>query len=404
MRRVGWLLSLLAVLACSAEPRVTTPAPTESAPGEARVTAVRTVSASPDATVASSNVVPDVPDPDWLTYQHDPGRSGQAGTAIDAAKTKLVWESDELDGDAYAQVLISADRVFAVTENNTVYALAFASGKMLWTQHLGDPVPRSSLPCGNIDPTGMTGTPTIDPAAELLYVVDYLSQPPHHELAALELFGGVVRFHQPIDPIDANPLPLQQRAALTLSNGVVYVPFGGLLGDCGDYHGWVVSAGATNGFRRGVYQVQSHRAGAIWAAPALDAAGDLYVATGNTDSTTDFDQSNSVLRLSSNLQLLDLFAPGDWADLNRRDADLGSSGPVHGPLFNSGAPTLTEDAVWTVDNDTTSLYALSRTDGHVLFRGPAGQASNPPHFLTPAAAGGRIFHSRGRTIVAYGSS
>jgi outer membrane protein assembly factor BamB len=75
----------------------------------------------------------------------------------------------------------------------------------------------------------------------------------------------------------------------------------------------------------------------------------------------------------------------------------------HGPQFNSGAPTVTENAIWTIDDGTTSLYALNPQTGDVLFRAPAGQPTSPPHFLTPAAAGGRIFHSRGRTIVAYGA-
>jgi hypothetical protein len=75
-----------------------------------------------------------------------------------------------------------------------------------------------------------------------------------------------------------------------------------------------------------------------------------------------------------------------------------------GPKFSAGAPILTEDAVWTIDDGTASLYALSRQDGSVLFRAPAGQGTNPPHFLSPSAAGGRVFHSRGSTVVAYSAN
>jgi streptogramin lyase len=74
-----------------------------------------------------------------------------------------------------------------------------------------------------------------------------------------------------------------------------------------------------------------------------------------------------------------------------------------GPQFNAGAPLITDDAIWTLDDGSTSLYALNPQTGNVLFRAPAGQGSNPPHFLTPSAAHGRIFHSRGRTIAAYGA-
>jgi polyvinyl alcohol dehydrogenase (cytochrome) len=372
---------------------------------------------------------------------------------------------------------VAGSRVFVATENDTVYALDAATGRSVWTQHLGEPVPRSALPCGNIDPTGITSTPVIDAAAGLLYAVDYLRQPPHHELVALDLGSGAVRFHEPIDPPGANPLPHQQRAALAMANGTVYVPFGGLFGDCGEYHGWVVGASAADGSQRGVYQVPTHREGAIWAAAAITPAGDVYVATGNGDSTTDFDYSNAVLHLSADLKLLDYFAPREWADLNRRDADLGSTGPIlldgglilqigktgigyllqadrlgkiggevmqaslcgggayggaahaggmvyvacrdglyavrvqgqafsvvwRGPQFNAGAPLITDDAIWTLDDGSTSLYALNPQTGSVLFRAPAGQGSNPPHFLTPSAAHGRIFHSRGRTIAAYGA-
>ena len=77
----------------------------------------------------------------------------------------------------------------------------------------------------------------------------------------------------------------------------MYVPFGGLFGDCGDYHGWVVGASAVDGSPRGAFQVPTRRLGA-WAAAAFNAAGDLFVATGNGDSTTAFDHSNAVLRLS----------------------------------------------------------------------------------------------------------
>lgn len=75
-----------------------------------------------------------------------------------------------------------------------------------------------------------------------------------------------------------------------------------------------------------------------------------------------------------------------------------------GPQFNAGAPTVTDAAVWTVDDGAANLYALDRHTGSVLFRAAGGQPSNPPHFLSSSASSGRIFHARGRTIVAYGTS
>src|SRR5436309_4854068 len=105
---------------------------------------------------------------DWTTYQHDLQRSGVGSGPSDPANTRQLWETDQLDGQIYAQPVIVGDHVFVATENNTVYALDAASGSTLWSQHLGDGVPRSTLPCGNIDPTGITGTPAVDASTGLL--------------------------------------------------------------------------------------------------------------------------------------------------------------------------------------------------------------------------------------------
>src|SRR5260370_27745475 len=53
------------------------------------------------------------------------------------------------------------------TEQNDVVALSAADGSQLWLMSLGAPVPRLSLPCGNIDSLGVTGTPVIDPGARV---------------------------------------------------------------------------------------------------------------------------------------------------------------------------------------------------------------------------------------------
>ena len=44
------------------------------------------------------------------------------------------------------------------------------TGAQIWATSLGTPVPLSALPCGNIDPMGVTGTPTIDPTTGIVYL------------------------------------------------------------------------------------------------------------------------------------------------------------------------------------------------------------------------------------------
>ena len=38
----------------------------------------------------------------------------------------------------------------------------------------------------------------------------------------------------------------EDRGALALVNGIVYVPYSGYFGDCGSYHGWVVGVEINN--------------------------------------------------------------------------------------------------------------------------------------------------------------
>jgi outer membrane protein assembly factor BamB len=78
------------------------------------------------------------------------------------------------------------------------------------------------------------------------------------------------------------------------------------------------------------YQVRTGREGGIWAAPgpAVDGAGNLFVATGNGSSTRSFDHGNSVIRLSRALRVRGFFQPRGSPSLNATDTDLGSTSPV----------------------------------------------------------------------------
>jgi len=239
------------------------------------------------------------------------------------------WMTAAMDGDVYASPIVAGGLVFVASENDTVYAFDATSGKRRWAHHLGEPVDASTLPCGNIRPvSGITGTPVADAAGRVLYVVAFV-RPAQHVLYTLDLATGVSRGQRRVDPPGESPLTEQQRGALTLSRGTVYVSYGGLLGDCGVYHGWVVGAPVAGG-DLGSYQVPCHRACGLWApaGPTVDQQGDLWVASGNSDSTSSFDYGNTVLRLSPDLKLRDWFAPSNWAQLNSGDQDLGSTSPA----------------------------------------------------------------------------
>jgi outer membrane protein assembly factor BamB len=249
------------------------------------------------------------------------------------------WTSENLDGIAYAQPLVFGGDVFIATENNSVYSLDAKTGSVLWRTNLGLPVDGSKLPCGNINPTGITGTPVIDPSTGMLYVVSFSAF--HHVLSALKVSTGAVVFQESAVPPGFTETAQQERSALSLANGMVYIPYGGLAGDCAQYYGWVVGLPANGTGSMVVYKVPTSREGGIRtpSGAAVDSSGKVYVAIGNAASTSTFDYGNSVVRLSPSLSVEGFFAPTNWAQLSATDTDIGSVGPAFvGPnlLFQIG--------------------------------------------------------------------
>src|SRR5262249_38943819 len=91
---------------------------------------------------------------DWPTYHRDKARSGYVKDMPDPQRLTVAWNT-RLDGAVYAQPLAINGHILAATENNTIYSLEPLTGKVEWQTHIDAPVPRSKLPCGNIDPLGI---------------------------------------------------------------------------------------------------------------------------------------------------------------------------------------------------------------------------------------------------------
>ncbi|MGI8577944.1 MAG: PQQ-binding-like beta-propeller repeat protein [Nocardioidaceae bacterium] len=283
--------------------------------------------------VSSERTSPPVPPAQagdsWTTYHHDPGRHGFDPLANPASGQLASAWTRSLDGAVYGEPLVVGGKVLAVTENDSVYALS-TTGQVLWRRHLGTPVSLSTLPCGNIDPLGVTGTPVYDAASGKLLVAAELASPVRHRLFALDPATGSVSWSRDIDPAAMDPVVQQERGALAIADGRAWVPFGGLAGDCGDYHGWLVGVPLSGTGALSVYRTPSAREAGIWApsGPAVDGAGHQYVAVGNGAATSPpYDDSDSVLKLQGN-QVVSLFAPSNWAAENASDQDLGSTGPA----------------------------------------------------------------------------
>jgi outer membrane protein assembly factor BamB len=287
------------------------------------------------------------------TYHGDAARSGNF------VMPTLTWDkaralrldagfAPNFRGHLYAQPLYwhppgrPAGVLIVASESNTVSAIDAINGNTLWSRDLGAPEPLSAFPCGNIGPLGITGTPVIDQASATLYLEAMIRERtgPHHRLFALALADGATRPGWPVDVAavlrgigqDFDPHVQNQRAALILLNGNVYVGYGGFYGDCGDYHGWVVGVSETNPQHVVAWRTRA-RGGAVWAPGGIASAdGALFVSTGNTMDARDWSDGEAVLRLAPDLHhsdgTRDFFAPGDWRALDDRDADLGGSNPL----------------------------------------------------------------------------
>lgn len=313
-----------------------------------------------------------VPDGDLLTYDYDNSRSGDdpADIAMKGLSASPAWNDDSLDGAVFGEPLVYGSTVYVATENDTLYAIAATTGHVLWQLHVGaaislsvvDSAPTLNVGCGDISPLGITGTPVIDPSSNEIFLAEEtetagLADWEHiqHWLVAISLSTHKQLWHRDIDPPHGNNssfyyIPAeQQRPAVTLLDGRLYVPFGGLDGDCGQYHGYLVDLPESGKGPLQSYQVPTQREGAIWETNGtlVSPQGDLYVATGNGSSNNiaHYDEGNSVVELSPSLARMGSWAPGNWVQLNDQDWDLGSAGPIQVPgtslLFVAGKPAQT---------------------------------------------------------------
>ena len=283
----------------------------------------------------------------------------------------------QVDGDVYAQPLYiphleipgkgTHNVVFIATEYDSVFAFDadVPSSAALWKMSFLDqsksisPVSARDVQCPFIQPdSGITSTPVIDLPTSTIYVLARTREPEkdhwvfRQKLHALDLATGAEKFGGPVmirasyqgekslfskGVIDFDPLRENQRAALLLANGNVFITWASSC-DVGPYYGWVMSYDAHTLRQTGVLNVApSGRESGIWqadAGPAADVDGNVYVITGNgkfTAASGGHDYGDSVLKIGltpNGLVVRDYFTPADQEHLNDTDGDFGSGSPL----------------------------------------------------------------------------
>jgi hypothetical protein len=321
-----------------------------------------------------------------------------------------------ISGHIYAQPLFWQPKgaktglVIAATESNSVYALDESTGAIVWQTQLAPPVPLDQLPCGNIDPMGITGTPVIDPATATLYLdAQTLSaNGARRMLYALSLADGSTLPGWPIDvqaALTAQSVAFDsahqgERGALLFFKGRLFVTYGGNSGDCQPYHGTVLQVAPATHAIEAVWQTRAARGG-IWAQGGIAGDGrDLFVTTGNTSGARNWGDGEAIIRLKPGLAhstaAKDFFTPTNWKDLDAGDRDLGGTEAL--PFNIPVAGGATAQRLIALGKDGNAYLVDRRNLG-----GIGGALATAPVSTGGIRSAPAIYHAESGVMVAFSS-
>jgi len=403
-----------------------------------------------------------------LTYHNDNTRQGanlnETALTLGNVNSRTFGKlfTYPVDGYVYAQPLYVSgvnitgqgthNIVLVATEHNSVYAFdadsnTGANGGLLWQVSLGPavPTPNPSLPFQAIQPeVGVTGTPVIDPASQIMYVDAFTWDGTNffHYVHALNLSDGSETAFSPVlvaasvqgvgSGSTNGILRFQarqelQRTALTLAGGVLYVSYAGYTDTqiTDPFHGWVLGFNASTlqllpGYvfcttPNGTTAQFGPRAGegGIWMGGggfAVDGNNNLYFATGDGNFTaypgshgTDYGNTYLKLSTSGDLAVADYFTLNNQAFLQANDVDAGSGGviilpdqPGPNPHLLIGAGKPSEAFVINRDQMTSDNRHIG-TNGadNVVQSMPLGGAS----YDTPAYFDQRIYYIAEKDVI-----
>lgn len=334
-----------------------------------------------------------------LTYKYNNLRTGATTTEttltpsnvnVNQFGKRMVYS---VDGQIYAQPLYVPNLtvngqphnvVIVATEHDSVYAFDADSNDpvagLLWHINYltnGAATPSNTdVNCNDTIPEmGITGTPVIDPATNIMYVVAFTKEGSNfvNRLHAIDITTGKDVAETQIQAsvsgngdgssggkIAFDALHERQRAGLILANGKVYIGWGSFC-DHGPYHGWLMSYsfdGTSLHQANVLNESPDGGKGGIWGAGgaiSADSSGNIYFISGN-GTFGGQSYGDSVVKLSSSLKVLDYFTPFNQSCLDAVDADFGSSGPLLEPTHNVIVAAGKEGRIFIIDRNNMGHY------------------------------------------------
>jgi outer membrane protein assembly factor BamB len=256
--------------------------------------------------------------------------------------------------------------VYAVTENDSVYAFDADQGTQLWQVSVlgAGETPSDTHGCGQISPViGITSTPVIDRNTGphgTIYVVAMSKNSSSAYFQRIHALDAATGQEQPGSPITVSgkypgtgddsqggyvyfdPGQYAERQGLLLLNGVLYT---GWTSHCDQrpYTGWVIAYNATTRAKVGVLDLTPNGSeGAIWQAGGgmasdgsfiylLDANGTFDTDLNAQGFPTKGDFGNAFVKISTTdgkLAVADYFNMYDTVQESDSDTDLGSGGTI----------------------------------------------------------------------------
>ena len=388
------------------------------------VNSVGTTWAAPSQTFTTAGTISVSSAVAVLTQHNDNGRTGMnlneiaLNTGNVNSNTFGLLFTRPVDDQIYAQPLVATNVnilghgthnvVIIATVNDTVYAYDADDPTVTapyWTNSFINP-PNIVVPnnadesaigaCGGnyVDFSGkfgIVGTPVIDPNSGTIYLVARTKEFGVNfvqRLHALDITTGLDRSNSPVvisatypgtgaggsgGVVSFDPLRNNQRAALVLANGIVYVSWSSHC-DNGPYHGWVIGYNTTNLQQVAVYNdTPNGSEGGIWMSgqgPAADANGNIFLTAGNgTVDANDFGESFLKLSPANSgvmMTVASYFIPFNWPFLNGSDLDLGTAGLLLIPgtaLAISGGKAGT---IYVVNRDNMGGLSAGNADTNIV--------------------------------------
>jgi len=382
---------------------------------------------------------------DVVTYHYDNLRTGQNTnetilTPANVNSTKFgLLGSFAVDGKVDAQPLYlssvaipnqgTKNVLYVVTEHDTVYAFDADTvngntSTVLWSASMlgSGETPSDDRGCGQVTPEiGITATPVIDRARNAIYIIAMSKNSSGayvHRIHALNLATGAELFSGPklvsatFPGAGANSTNGQvvfdakqykERPGLLQIGGTIYTTWGSHC-DINPYTSWVMSYDADTLAQVNVLNlVPNGSGGGIWmagAAPAADAAGNIYFIVGNGDFGTTLgtnglpangDCGNCFAKISSTapMKLLDYFATSNTVDESNSDTDFGSGGPVllpdvtdsNGATRHLAVGSGKDTVIFVLDRDNMGKFNASQNSVYQQINGLGGGVFSKPSYF-----------------------